>query len=145
MAVYSLLLVSSREVKRLAPGRGAMNQVSAAWPAKSTLLTAKLCTAVYSLLLVSSREVKRLAPGRGAMNEVSAAWPAKSTLLTASSSKMPFRQGTDNLLLQTQCLVATQISAPRVRITSQSCFSATTDHSCVTPLETSCGCYIYFF
>ena len=33
-AVYSLLLVSSREVKRLAPGRGAMNQVSAAWAGK---------------------------------------------------------------------------------------------------------------
>ena len=54
-----------------------MNQVSAAWPAKSTLLTAKLCTAVYSLLLVSSREVKRLALGRGAMNQVSTALAGK--------------------------------------------------------------------
>ena len=34
MAVYSLLLVLSREVKRLAPGRGAMNQVSAVWAGK---------------------------------------------------------------------------------------------------------------
>ena len=33
-AVYSLLLVVSREVKRLAPGREAMNQVSNAWARK---------------------------------------------------------------------------------------------------------------
>ena len=33
-AVYFLLLVSSREVKRLALGRGAVNEVRAAWASK---------------------------------------------------------------------------------------------------------------
>ena len=33
-AVYSLLSVASREVKRLVPGRGAINKVSAAWAGK---------------------------------------------------------------------------------------------------------------